>query len=81
MNATPELIGEVKRWVEKAEHDLTAAEHSMSLADKGLTDIICFHCQQCAEKYLKGLLVLHKIPFPKTHDCVYSWNWLKNIVH
>jgi len=29
---------------------------------------VCFHAQQCAEKYLKALLALHAVPFPKTHD-------------
>ena len=29
---------------------------------------MCFHAQQCAEKYLKALLALHAVPFPKTHD-------------
>lgn len=24
--------------------------------------------RQCAEKYLKALLVLHSVPFPKIHD-------------
>ena len=28
----------------------------------------CFHAQQCAEKYLKALLIAKKQPFPKTHD-------------
>jgi len=27
-----------------------------------------FHCQQAAEKALKGFLVWHDQPFPKTHD-------------
>ncbi|MDR0598605.1 MAG: HEPN domain-containing protein, partial [Treponema sp.] len=30
--------------------------------------MICFHCQQAAEKYLKGFLVFKGIEFPKTHD-------------
>lgn len=68
MNAPPEKIRNVCRWVEKAEHDLRAAEHTMQIIDEGLTDIVCFHCQQCAEKYLKALLVSRDIPFPKTHD-------------
>lgn len=68
MNEQPDPIREVLRWVEQAEHDLLAAEHTMQLAESGLTDIICFHCQQCAEKYLKALLVFHAVPFPKTHD-------------
>jgi HEPN domain-containing protein len=32
------------------------------------TDTISFHAQQCIEKYIKALLVLHGVPFPKTHD-------------
>lgn len=31
-------------------------------------DPICFHAQQCAEKYLKGRLTEAKVAFPKTHD-------------
>jgi HEPN domain-containing protein len=29
---------------------------------------VCFHCQQCAEKYLKGLLEELGLSVPKTHD-------------
>jgi HEPN domain-containing protein len=29
---------------------------------------VCFHAQQCAEKYLKALLVHLGAAFPKTHD-------------
>ncbi len=32
------------------------------------TDTICFHAQQCVEKYLKALLVFHSANFPKTHN-------------
>lgn len=28
----------------------------------------CFHAQQCAEKYLKAVLVLHVRDFPRVHD-------------
>ena len=44
-----------REWVRKAEADYRAAE----LLDRGsdpLHDQACFHCQQCAEKYLKALL-------------------------
>jgi HEPN domain-containing protein len=30
-------------------------------------DGVCFHCQQCAEKYLKGLMEEAGIVVPKTH--------------
>lgn len=33
-------------------------------------DAVCFHAQQCIEKYLKALLTEHKTPFPKIHDLV-----------
>ena len=41
-----------------------------SFAHKGgrFREIIAFHCQQAAEKYLKAYLVRHQIEFPKTHD-------------
>lgn len=31
-------------------------------------ETICFHAQQCVEKYIKALLVLCRVDFPKTHD-------------
>jgi HEPN domain-containing protein len=68
MSERPELMREVARWMEKAEHDFLAAEHAMELAAEGLTDIVCFHCQQCAEKYLKALLLYQGVAFPRTHD-------------
>jgi HEPN domain-containing protein len=33
-----------------------------------LPDIVCFHCQQCIEKYLKAYLVSQGIAPPRTHD-------------
>jgi HEPN domain-containing protein len=30
--------------------------------------VVCFHCQQCAEKYLKALLDELGLPVPMTHD-------------
>jgi HEPN domain-containing protein len=31
-------------------------------------DGVCFHCQQCAEKYLKGLMEELGLTVPKIHD-------------
>jgi HEPN domain-containing protein len=45
----------VKAWFKKAENDLINAEHTMTMAEPP-TDTVCFHAQQCAEKYLKGFL-------------------------
>lgn len=68
MSERPNPMNEVARWTEKAEHDFLAAEHAMELAGEGLTDIVSFHCQQCAEKYLKALLLYRGVAFPRTHD-------------
>ena len=58
----------VREWVEKAENDLKTAAHTLKLGSDCPTDTVCFHAQQCVEKYLKALLVLKHIDFPKTHD-------------
>ncbi len=68
MSEQPENLHEVFRWIEKAEHDLRNAEHTLTLEEECPFDTVCFHAQQCAEKYLKGLLVFLSLDFPKTHD-------------
>lgn len=54
-------------WVRKAEADHIAA---LALTREGaqVHDAICFHCQQCAEKYLKAVLHNLSLPTPRTHD-------------
>src|SRR5512133_693193 len=54
-------------WVEYAEEDLIMAKSALRRS-KPLTTSSCFHSQQCAEKYLKAILVSRDIEFPKTHD-------------
>ncbi len=68
MSEPPELLELVRRWVEKAEHDLTNAAYMLTLEEGCPFDTVCFHAQQCVEKYLKALLTLRLIPFSKTHD-------------
>ena len=68
MTAPPELLSLVRQWVEKAEEDLRTAEHTLTLEKDCPYGTVCFHAQQCAEKYLKALLVFHAILFPKIHD-------------
>jgi HEPN domain-containing protein len=55
-------------WVEKAESDLTAAVNLLNIAKRKPMDVVCFHAQQCVEKYLKALLAMQGIDFPKTHQ-------------
>lgn len=56
-----------KEWRRFAEMDLMSAEYLLKMRPVPI-EIICYHCQQSAEKYLKGYLVLHGMNPPKTHD-------------
>lgn len=62
------LIETLKQWVQKAENDLTTAACALKLGRECPADTVCFHAQQCIEKYQKALLVSNMIDFPKTHD-------------
>lgn len=62
------LLAVVREWVTKAENDLTTAAHTLKLGEDCPTDTVCYHAQQVVEKYLKAVLVLEGIDFPKTHD-------------
>lgn len=55
-------------WVQKAEHDFLAALDLGRRRKLPLHDMVCFHCQQAVEKYLKARLEEAAIHFPKTHD-------------
>ena len=55
-------------WVRKAEGDFVTAERELSAASDPNYDAVCFHSQQCVEKYLKGMLQEAEVHFEKTHD-------------
>lgn len=68
MNGLPNQFQQVASWVKKAEDDFRSAEYLSSMDEDTPFEVICFHAQQCAEKYIKALLLWLKIDFPKTHD-------------
>ena len=57
-----------KEWVEKAEGDFRTADRELKVEQSPNFDAVCFHTQQCVEKYLKARLQEADIPFPKMHD-------------
>ena len=57
-------------WFAKADEDLEIARRALR-PDQPLPAMACYHAQQCAEKYLKGYLVAHGIPFRLVHDLGY----------
>ncbi len=62
------VVRVVKEWIGKAEADYTAGTCLLSLKDKAPFDVVCFHAQQCVEKYFKSVLVARSLQVPKTHD-------------
>ena len=57
-------------WVEKAEGDFATASREIRVRKSPNYDAVCFHTQQCAEKYLKAFLQEAEIPFGKTHHLI-----------
>lgn len=55
-------------WIAKAEGDFATAQRELGATDRPNYDAVCFHAQQCAEKYLKAFLQEANFAFPKTHD-------------
>ena len=56
-----------RQWIQKARNDLLNADNNLA-AEETHFDTICFHCQQVAEKVLKGFLTGKGLVAPRTHD-------------
>ena len=54
-------------WIQKAEGDYRTAQWLQQDPDP-VYDSICFHAQQCIEKYLKAWLQEANISVPRTHN-------------
>ena len=72
----------IAAWLRKAEHDIGTAR---AAAEKEFYDTACYHCQQSAEKIVKGFLVKYLVEFEKIHDleslfadaAQFNASWLK----
>lgn len=63
-----DIKGELARgWLIKAKRDLLSAQQ-LAQGATPLLDTAAYHCQQAAEKALKGFLLYHDVRFEKTHD-------------
>jgi HEPN domain-containing protein len=54
-------------WIKKAEGDYVVAVRESKAPDP-IYDAVCYHCEQCIEKYLKAVLVENNTDFEKIHD-------------
>ena len=66
-------IEEIKEWLRIADDDLYSAKILNEAVHKPY-EIICYHCAQAVEKYLKFFLVYNDIIPKKTHDLVFLSN-------
>jgi HEPN domain-containing protein len=57
-----------QEWVDKAEGDFATAQRELQVQEKPNYDAVCFHSQQCIEKYLKACLQEENIAFNRIHD-------------
>jgi HEPN domain-containing protein len=57
-----------REGVAEAEQDFLAAMDLGRRRKQPVWDLVCFHCQQCAEKYLKARMHEAGMSVPKSHD-------------
>jgi len=57
----------IQQWLKKAWRDLQSARRLASRPDP-ILETAFFHCQQAAEKAVKGYLAYRDHPLEKTHD-------------
>lgn len=83
INDRNEQVEEYEEWLSFAKMDFDVAVHLNSSFYPKPISIICYHCQQAAEKAVKGLVVYfgRQGGMPKVHDITFLLNQIKNIVY
>lgn len=73
---------ETKQWLDMANMDMGVAKYLMENYHPKPLEIICYHCQQAAEKAIKALVVSRGTQggLPKLHDLSFLLNQVKNLV-
>ncbi len=69
----------VDEWLNIAEMDMASAKFLQNMHPVPV-EIICYHCQQSAEKYLKGYLAFNEEEVLKTHDLLALNNMCQNMM-
>jgi len=65
-----DLEHDVNEWLRFVEMDMSTARHLFKIMHPKPLEIICFHCQQAAEKAIKALFILKEIEVIKIHDLI-----------
>lgn len=76
------MTQETKAWYDLAIMDLGVAKRLESTYYPKPVEIICYHCQQAAEKGIKALIMYYGAEggMPKLHDLSFLLNQIKNKV-
>jgi len=61
------MVKPVAEWIEKAEEDFRVATTLRRLRRNPVHNSVCFHAQQCIEKYLKAILEKKGVVVRKIH--------------
>lgn len=69
----------LREWIAKAEGDFATATRELAATVNPNYDAVCFHAQQCAEKYLKALLIAGDVTPPKIHDLAQLYRLLSPV--
>ncbi len=77
------MTPEFKEWYNMAVMDLGVARHLDETYRPKPLEIICYHCQQAAEKAIKALIIYYggEGGIPKLHDLSFLLNQIKNKVY
>ena len=69
-------------WLLMAQQDFLVAEHLLNTCQPTPYESICYHCQQCAEKAIKAIIISKGAPggMPKLHDLSFLLNQLKSMI-
>lgn len=73
---------EVKNWLDCAKRDLDVARHLNTAFYPKPLEIVCYHCQQAAEKAIKAVIISLGSPggLPKRHDLSFLLDQIHHMV-
>lgn len=73
---------EVKNWLDFTKRDLDVAKHLNTAFYPKPLEIVCYHCQQAAEKAIKAVIISLGSPggLPKRHDLSFLLDQIHHMV-
>jgi HEPN domain-containing protein len=65
--------------MDKAEGDYRTARREFQTADEPNYDAVCFHAQQCVEKWMKAVLIHNSVDPPRIHNLERLYESLQSV--